>query len=135
MAHETFSRRDVAIRLDGPAADHFPASFFDALTHLFEHLRVGALNPTVMSGRGMAVTKVRRFLHAVERAAKSGEHQIRAVAPGPQPRGVDVRIADDVQRPVFGIPRRASRRSLWSLLAEDVKPGGQCAQDGRAAQE
>ena len=96
LAHKALRGWNIAIRLDGPAANHFPSAFVHTLLNLREHGRIGALHPAIMCRRRMAVTEIRRLNHPVQRAAKSVERLVRAVAPGPQPRRVNVGVANDV---------------------------------------
>src|SRR5580700_11418630 len=51
VANETLCGRDVTVRLNGPAAYNLPAAFLHPLLNLGEHLRIGALNPTIVSRR------------------------------------------------------------------------------------
>jgi hypothetical protein len=45
----------------------------------------------------MAVTEIRRLDHSIQSASKSVERLVRAIAPRPQKRGINVGIANDVE--------------------------------------
>ncbi len=83
VANKAFSRRDIAVRLDGPTANDLPATFSDSLLNLAEHLRVGALHPTVVRRRRMAIAEAGSLIDAIQGAAECGEHRIGAVTPRP----------------------------------------------------
>ena len=97
MTDETLRGRDVAVRLDRPATDNFPAAFADSLPNLGEEGGISSLDPPIVSRRRVGVAEAGRLIHAVEGAAEGGENRVLSVAPRPKPRGVDVRVADDMQ--------------------------------------
>ena len=96
MADEALGSRYVAVRLNGPPADDLPSAFTYARSDLSKHLRRGPLHPAVMLRRGVAVAEVRVLVQAVERAAKCIKNGIGTVTPRPEPRGVNVRVANHV---------------------------------------
>ena len=72
----------------------------------------------------MGVAEARGFTHAIEGAAESGKDGIFAIAPRPKPRGVNMRVANNVQDSAllaFGNGREGG-------------PCGSCAQCSCAAQ-
>src|SRR5207248_5783989 len=110
MAHEALSGRNVAIGLNGPRAYDLPSAFAYALANFLEHRGIGLLNPPIVLGRRMRIAEAGRFLDAIKRAAKCGQRKVRAVAPRPQPGGINMGIRDDVQNFSCGSLLRPQRR-------------------------
>ncbi len=104
LAHERLARRDIAVRLDPPAAGQLPAPFGHPPAYLGEHGRVGLLDPLVKGRLAGGEHEIGVLVHAVERRAEGGVRLVVAVLPLPQPDRVDVGVADQVKtRGLFGI--------------------------------
>ena len=93
--HAAGARHLVATVPAGTAAD--VQAFADALPDLGEKAGIGALDPAIVRRRRMGVAKAWSFTDAIESAAERSKDGIFAIAPRPKPRGIDVRVADDVQ--------------------------------------
>jgi hypothetical protein len=97
VANETFGAWNIAVRLNGPTAYNLPTAFANALQYLSEWARIGALNPAIVCRGRMGVAKARSFSDAIERTAERSKDSIFTIAPGPEPRGIDVKVTNDVQ--------------------------------------
>ena len=97
VANETLARGNVAVGFNRPATDDFPPALPNPFLNLGKHPRVGTFDPSIVSGRRMAVAEIRGLVHSIQRASKGSEDGIRTISPWPQPRRVNMRMSDDVQ--------------------------------------
>ncbi len=101
LADERLTARQVAVRLDPPAADLLPAPVRDPLADLREQVRVVFLDPRQVQHRVAGEHELGVLGHPVDRGREGGPHLLVALRPLPQPHRVDVRVADHVQQTLF----------------------------------
>ena len=96
LADEGLTMRQVAVRLDPPAAHDDEAALGDAAGNALEQLGVDGLDPLEVSDGITSENEVLVLLHAVESRAKCGPHLVQAFLPLPEPHRVDMGVADHV---------------------------------------
>ena len=127
LPHQRFAVRHVQVGLDPHAADDLPSAFFHALLNLLEKVRIFLLHPFIGARRRHRELEVRILAHQIEHALERVAHDFDGLGPGPEPRHVNVRIADDANVELLqpGLERFQLRVSLFergieaSLIAVD----------------
>src|SRR5581483_7907966 len=118
LPDERLTGRDVAVRLDPPAADDLPAAAGDVLANTGEELGVALLDPLQEEHGGVREDEVRVLVEPVERGRERRAHLLVALRPLPEPHRVDVRVPDHVEAPArlrhVAAQRSTSSRMTWS---------------------
>jgi hypothetical protein len=112
LAHERLAGRDVAVRLDPPAADDLEPAARDVLADPLEELRVALLHPLEEERRVAGEDEARVLVEPVDRGLEGRPHLLVALRPLPQPHRVDVRVADHVDPPGHSPAAHASTASI-----------------------
>ena len=97
MAADALGRWQVAIGLLDPSADRLPATGLHKAADLRKEPGITFLDPTVNLRRGTSELHARIFAHAVDRAIDRGQRFGRAIARRPEPDGIEVRLADEME--------------------------------------
>ena len=90
---EALSRGHVAVGLNPPAVDWYPAALFNPLLDFFKHIRGNFFYPFVAAGGGAGKYKIRIFVQSVKGRAESLQNLAAAYLPLPKPCGVKMGIA------------------------------------------
>ncbi len=94
LADERLAARHVRVRLDPHAADWHEPALGDALAEALEELRVVLLQPRVLLRAGGGEHEVGILVHEREHVREGPGDLAARLAHGPEPGGVDVRVAD-----------------------------------------
>ena len=97
-AHLGFAVGHVQVGLDPHAAYDLPAAFLDALLDLVVHLRIFFRDPLVVGRGRLRVGVVRILVHQLQSGAEGALDHVDGFGPRPEPCGVDVRVAGEMQR-------------------------------------
>ncbi len=94
LADEALPRGQVHVGLDPHSTDRHPLTTFDACRDLREQLGVAVFDPCVVLGRRAAELVLRVVVHEGDRRGERPGALPHRLAHGPQPRSVDVGVAD-----------------------------------------
>ena len=94
LAGEGFTGGHVAVRLDPHAAHDLPAAFGHAGADFFQHFGIVFFDPLIITGAGAGEHEFFGFVHAVQCGAEGRLYFVEALAPLPEPHGIDMGVAD-----------------------------------------
>ena len=130
LANHAFAIGHVQVGLYPHAAHQFPAAFLDALLDLAKQGGIFLLHPGKILHAGLRIGEVGILLHELQRGGEGVFYHFHGFRPGPQPRHVDVRIADrsngELLHPVIDRLQSASasfQGACESLLVAAVEGG------------
>ena len=98
LPHQALAVGHVQIRLNPHAAHHLPAPFLDALRNLRIHLGILLRQPLVVLRGRLRIGVLRILIHQLQRGPEGPLDHIHRLRPRPQPRGIDVRVAREMER-------------------------------------
>ena len=96
LADEGFAVGEVEVGLDPHAADDLPAALFDALADLVVHLGIFFGDPCGVLRGGLGVGVVGVLVHELERGGEGALDDVDGFGARPEPGGVDVGVAGEV---------------------------------------
>ncbi len=127
LPNEGLAARQVAVRLDPPAADHLPAALGDPLADTGEQFGVGLLHPAEQDDLIAGEDEVGVLVHPVDGRPECRPRLLVALLPRPQPHRVEVGVADHVQGAIRCRDRTDGR------LVTRMGVGQRCARPDLAA--
>ena len=116
LANEGLTAGEVEVRLNPHATDDLPAAFLDALLDLLVHLGVLVGHPLAVLRGGLGEGVVGVLVHQLQGGCEGALDDIDGLGLGPEPGGVDVRVAGEDDVGLFHL--RAQRVEDALRLAE-----------------
>mgnify|MGYP000084736447 CR=1 FL=1 len=97
LADQRFARGQIAVRLQPPATHDMPLAGLDQFANALEQRRLVLLYPPIQHRFIVIEDEAREFVAEIGGATESRQRLGRAFLPFPQPHGIKMRIADQVQ--------------------------------------